>query len=111
MRDVFAPSDVYGVKHLTDDDLILLRGAVTETLDPKSEVVQLAYATARSLGFKPSHFAADGGLDANWLSARGVPTVTFGAGQHSPHTEEEYVDLREYLGGCRLAVALASPQS
>ena len=23
--------------------------------------------------------------------------------------EEEYVDVREYLGGCRLAVALASP--
>jgi tripeptide aminopeptidase len=81
------------------------------TLDPKSEVVQVAYAAARSLGFKPSHFAADGGLDANWLSARGVPTVTFGAGQHSHHTEEEYVDLREYLGGCRLAVALAAPRS
>lgn len=37
--DIFAPSDVYGVKHLTEEDTILLRGAVTKTLDPKSENV------------------------------------------------------------------------
>ncbi|MCA9135793.1 MAG: ThuA domain-containing protein [Planctomycetales bacterium] len=36
VTDVFAPSDVYGVTHLTDDDTILLRAAVTESLDPKS---------------------------------------------------------------------------
>jgi len=76
-------------------------------LDPKSEVVAQARAAARSIGLRPKLISADGGLDANWLNARGLPTVTFGAGQHSPHTEEEYVDLREYLDGCRLAVALA----
>ena len=37
VSDVFAPSDVYGVTHLTDADTILLRGAITETLDPKSK--------------------------------------------------------------------------
>jgi len=36
VRDIFAPSDVYGVIHLTDDDQILMRGAVTESLDPSS---------------------------------------------------------------------------
>ncbi len=76
-------------------------------LDPKSEVVAQAKAAARSIGLRPKLITADGGLDANWLNARGLPTVTFGAGQHSPHTEEEYVNLREYLDGCRLAVALA----
>ena len=40
VKDVFGPSDVYGVTHLTDVDTILLRGAVTETLDPKSKNVQ-----------------------------------------------------------------------
>ena len=40
VEDVFAPSDVYGVIHLTDDDTILLRGAVTESLDPKSPHVE-----------------------------------------------------------------------
>ena len=38
--DVFAPSDVYGVIHLTDMDQILLRGAVTMTLDPESEILK-----------------------------------------------------------------------
>lgn len=36
VKDVFAPSDVYGVKHLTEKNTILMRGAVTETLDPES---------------------------------------------------------------------------
>lgn len=34
--ELFAPSDVYGVIHLSDKDQILLRGAVTESLDPSS---------------------------------------------------------------------------
>jgi len=39
VADVFAPSDVYGVIHLTDDDKVLMRGAITETLDPDSEIL------------------------------------------------------------------------
>ncbi len=34
--DIFCPSDVYGVKNLTDADQVLLRAAVTESLDPSS---------------------------------------------------------------------------
>lgn len=40
VKDVFAPSDVYTVKNLTADATILLRGAVTETLDPASKPVE-----------------------------------------------------------------------
>jgi hypothetical protein len=39
VADVFAPSDVYTVKNLKGDETILLRGAVTETLDPASKAV------------------------------------------------------------------------
>ena len=39
VSDIFAPSDVYGVKHLTCADTILLRGAITETLDPESKTL------------------------------------------------------------------------
>ncbi|WP_237607193.1 ThuA domain-containing protein [Roseimaritima sediminicola] len=38
--EIFAPTDVYGVVHLTDEDQVLLRGAVTESLDPASPNVQ-----------------------------------------------------------------------
>jgi putative heme-binding domain-containing protein len=34
--EFFAPSDVYGVVNLTDADQVLMRGAVTESLDPSS---------------------------------------------------------------------------
>jgi len=78
-------------------------------LDRDSEVVRQARAAARSLGLRPKLISVDGGLDASQFNLRGLPTVTFGAGQHSPHTEEEYVDVREFLDGCRMAVALASP--
>ncbi len=39
VSDIFCPSDVYGVIHLTEQDQILLRGGVTETLDPESEFI------------------------------------------------------------------------
>jgi hypothetical protein len=35
--EVFAPSDVYGVRHLTNADQILMRASVTESLDPESK--------------------------------------------------------------------------
>lgn len=38
--EIFAPSDVYGVKNLTDNDRVLLRGAVTETLAPDSKSIE-----------------------------------------------------------------------
>lgn len=40
VTDVFAPSDVYGVTHLTEDDQVLMLGAVTESLDPSSAIVE-----------------------------------------------------------------------
>lgn len=39
VAEIFAPSDVYGVTHLTDVDTILLRGAITETLEPTSKAL------------------------------------------------------------------------
>jgi len=51
---------------------------------------------------------SNGGLDANWLVRHGVPTVTFGAGQHNIHTIDEYVDLAEFYQGCAMAIALAT---
>jgi tripeptide aminopeptidase len=70
--------------------------------------IRVAREAARSVGLRPRLSVADGGLDANHLTARGVPTVTLGAGQHSPHTVDEYVEIDEYLAGCRLALALAT---
>ena len=40
VKDVFGPSDVYGIKALTEKDTILLRAAVTKNLDPDSEILE-----------------------------------------------------------------------
>jgi tripeptide aminopeptidase len=73
-----------------------------------SAVVKRALAAARSAGFIPTTKIGNGGLDANWLVRKGVPTVTFGAGQHNIHTVEEYVDLTEFYQGCQMALTLAT---
>jgi tripeptide aminopeptidase len=73
-----------------------------------SPAVKHAIRAAESLGFTPSTMLSNGGLDANWFVAHGLPTVTFGAGQHDIHTVNEFVDLAEYADGCRMAVALAT---
>ena len=74
-----------------------------------SPPAQLAAEQVREvLGKEADYLVANGGLDANYLNAKGVPTVTLGAGQHNPHTVDEYVDVREYLDGCRLIAALAA---
>ena len=76
-------------------------------LDEESEPVRFATERAMALGLAPQLRVSDGGLDANWLAHHGIPAVTFGAGQRGIHSIEEHVDVADYLGGCRLAVALA----
>ena len=77
-------------------------------IERNEPVVREAVTAARAVGLKPRLRLADGGLDANHLNAKGIPTVTLGAGQHGPHTVDEYVDVREYLDGCRLALQIAA---
>jgi tripeptide aminopeptidase len=77
-------------------------------LPATSPPVGRARRAIRALGLEPSLRIANGGLDANNLSAKGVPTVTLGAGQHRPHTVDEYVEIGEYLAGAQLLVTLAT---
>ncbi len=71
-------------------------------------LVQFAFEAARAAGLKPTTDISNGGLDANPLNENGIPTLTFGAGMHGAHSLSEYADVKEYLGGCRLAVVLAT---
>lgn len=73
--------------------------------DPSAAVASHGIA---AVGLKPELSIANGGLDANWLSARGVPTVTLGAGQQDVHTVNERLVIPEFLDGCRIALAIAT---
>jgi tripeptide aminopeptidase len=77
-------------------------------LPDNAPVVKKAVAAAKSIKLKPTLRVTNGGLDANWMVKHGIPTVTFGAGQNDIHTVKEWVDLKEFENGCRLALALAT---
>jgi len=68
-------------------------------ISARSEPVRRAKSSIASLGGDPKLVIADGGLDANNLSAKGVPTVTLGGGQHNPHTVDEYVKRGIHFAG------------
>jgi len=70
--------------------------------------VMAAEAAIRRLGGQPVRAISNGGLDANWMTARGIPTVTLGCGQVNPHTTSERLDLGEFQQACRIARLLAT---
>jgi tripeptide aminopeptidase len=77
-------------------------------LDGKSECVRLAEAAIAAAGRTPIQAISNGGLDANWLNAHGIPTVTLGCGQMNVHMTSETLDLAGYRDACRIALALAT---
>jgi tripeptide aminopeptidase len=77
-------------------------------LKPSSPVVRHAFAAVEQAGLQPTLRVTNGGLDANWLVRHGIPAITFGAGQNQVHTVDEFVDLKEFINGCRVALALAT---
>jgi tripeptide aminopeptidase len=78
-------------------------------LSPRHECVQLAEAAIQSIGHEPDLAISNGGLDANWLNAHGIPTVTLGCGQMNIHTTSEQLDLASFRDACRIALRLATP--
>jgi tripeptide aminopeptidase len=70
--------------------------------------VRLAEQAVRCCGGEPELAVANGGLDANWLTARGIPTVTLGCGQIGQHTADEALDVNEFRQACRIALELAT---
>jgi len=77
-------------------------------LKAKSPVVQEALAACQRAGWTGTLRIGNGGLDANWMTRHGIPTITFGAGQRNIHTVDEFVDLKNFSESCRLALALAT---
>ncbi len=73
--------------------------------DPSLLAAEVAVQDA---GGTPHRAISNGGVDANWLFARGIATVTLGSGQSSPHTVAERVVLDEFRMACRVAARLTA---
>ena len=70
--------------------------------------VVAAREAVRAIGLVPRLEVSNGGLDANWMAANGVPTVTLGCGQMEIHTTQERLDLAAFEDACRAALRLAT---
>jgi tripeptide aminopeptidase len=70
--------------------------------------VQVAQAAVRSLGLEPELAIANGGLDANWTTKHGIPTVSLGCGQRNAHTVNEQLDIEQFQTACQVALTLAT---
>ncbi len=80
-------------------------------LPADSPCVQAAAEAARAVGLEPFEAVANGGLDANWISRHGIPTVTLGCGQINPHMVTEALDVTGFEQACRIALRLATSSS
>jgi tripeptide aminopeptidase len=76
---------------------------------PRHEPAVLAAQRAiESNGGTAEPRIANGGLDANWMTARGIPTVTMGCGQRNAHMLSEALVVNEFLQACDISWTLAS---
>jgi tripeptide aminopeptidase len=69
-------------------------------------VIAAAHAL-HALEIDPDYAISNGGLDANWLTAHGIPTVTLGCGQRAIHTVDEELDIPDFHLARRVAMQLA----
>ena len=76
-------------------------------LKQSEPVVKRFLQAAPLAGRKAYTQVINAGLDANILNEKGIPTVTFDAGNHHAHDLNETVDIPRYLEACKLAIALA----
>jgi tripeptide aminopeptidase len=70
--------------------------------------VAAAVAAVEAIGKTPRMEISNGGLDANWMAANGIPTVTLGCGQMEIHTTKEQLDLEAFEAACTVALQLAT---
>ncbi len=77
-------------------------------LSEDEPTVQAASSAIQSIGLTPELRISNGGLDANWMFAHGIPTVTLGCGQSAIHTVDEVLFIDSYLNACRIALRLAT---
>ena len=68
----------------------------------------IAEEAVRGIGGEPIRAIANGGLDANWMTRHGIPTVSLGCGQRNQHMVTEELDLNQFDRACKIALRLAS---
>lgn len=77
-------------------------------IDRVEPCVLAAIEAVKAEGHEAELSISNGGLDANWLTAHGIPTVTLGSGQRNIHTVAEELDIEQFHLARRIALRLAT---
>jgi len=77
-------------------------------ISPKEPVVKTAVQAIERAGLTPETRISNGGLDANWMTANGFPTVTLGCGQSGIHTVNEELHVDTFLDACQIAMLIGT---
>ncbi len=91
----FGPGPTYEAYALPDD----------------APVVRKVTQAAKQIGLPIKLVNDDGGSDANWVVAHGIPCVTLNIGQRDVHTSDEWIDLHDFERACQLVIAIATNPS
>lgn len=88
----FGPGPTYEAFALADDE----------------PTVQRLIQAAATCDIEAHLVSNDGGMDANWIVAHGIPAVTLGVGQRNVHMPAEWIDLDDFDRVCRLIRTVAT---
>jgi tripeptide aminopeptidase len=115
IADAIAEAFEQAAEHMVSCQGVAVRAEVERRVDYDSfrlandaPPVALAQAAIIKAGGKPQRAVTNGGVDANWLVKHGIPTVTLGCGQRNVHTNQEKLDIPDFLAACRIARSLIS---
>lgn len=76
------------------------------TISPNHPAITNAIKAGERLGIEVNLEATGGGLDANILNAKGIPCIALGLGNDNPHTNEEYVIIKEMEKGVQFLLEI-----
>lgn len=82
------------------------RHYVAYELLPDSQVVKVAMAASKGLGFDPALRTTLGGSDANIYNVKGVPSIVVATGMDKIHTHDERISRKDLVDTAKLAYAL-----
>jgi len=77
-------------------------------LSSDERCVRVAQTAVRAVGGDPQLAVANGGVDANWMTAHGLPTVSLGCGQKNQHMDSETLSIDQFALACRIGLRLAT---
>lgn len=77
-------------------------------LSDEAPIVQKVQQAAERIGLPIKLVRNDGGMDANWIVAHGIPCLTISMGQRNIHTPDEWIDLHDFERACQLVIVIAT---